>query len=200
MNGIERITQRITSDAQAEADRILGDARAEAARITAEFQAQADGENKELSERNRRAAQEREERLVSMAQMEARKVLLAAKQEVVEKAFALALDRLCAMPEDRYVAVLADLMAQASSTGTEEVVFSPKDKKKVGKLAVDKANAASGKHLTLSKETAEIRGGFLLKDRNVEVNCTFETLVRLQKGPASGAVAKLLFPDGPADR
>jgi V/A-type H+-transporting ATPase subunit E len=30
----------------------------------------------------------------------------------------------------------------------------------------------------------------------VEVNCTFETLVRLQKGTMSGEVAKLLFPEG----
>ena len=35
MNGIEKITQRIESDAQAEIDRILGEARDEAARITA---------------------------------------------------------------------------------------------------------------------------------------------------------------------
>ena len=58
------------------------------------------------------------------------------------------------------------------------------------------ANALSGKKLALSKDTANIRGGFILRDRNVEVNCTFETLVRLQRGQAAGAVAKLLFPAG----
>ena len=44
MNGIEKITQRIASDAQAEVDRILGDAREEAARISANYRAQADAE------------------------------------------------------------------------------------------------------------------------------------------------------------
>ena len=193
MNGIEKITQRIASEAQAEIDRILGDARDEADRIAESYRAQADGEAAELNARNEKNAAEREERLVSAAQMEARKVLLAAKQEMVEKAYIQALDKLCAMPEEQYVAVLAGLLVKASSNGKEEAVFSKEDREQVGKAAVAKANELSGKQLRLSEETQPIRGGFILKDKNVEVNCTFETLVRLQKAETAGAVVKKLF-------
>ena len=193
MNGIERIRQRIADDAQQEADRRLTEARTQAEAITARFRAQAEAEAKDLEERNTKAAAAREERLESMAQMEARKVLLAAKQELVEKAYVLALDKLCALPEAEYVQALTALLEEASSTGTEEAVFSPKDRDGAGKAAVKAANAA-GRKLTLSKDTADIRGGFLLRDRNVEVNCAFETLVRLQKAETSGAVVKKLFP------
>ena len=193
MNGIEKITQRIASEAQAEIDRILGDARDEADRIAESYRAQADGEAAELNARNEKNAAEREERLVSAAQMEARKVLLAAKQEMVEKAYIQALDKLCAMPEEQYVAVLAGLLVKASSNGKEEAVFSPEDRERVGEAAVAKANELSGKQLRLSEETQPIRGGFILKDKNVEVNCTFETLVRLQKAETAGAVVKKLF-------
>lgn len=195
MNGIEKITQLIESDAQAEIDRILGDARDEAARIAAQYQGQADAEAAELAAKNEKAAAEREERLVSVAQMEARKATLGAKQEMVEKAYIRALEKLCAMPAEQYVAVLADLLVQASSSGHEEAVFSPEDRERVGKAAVEKANAASGRKLTLSAETLPIKGGFILKDKNVEVNCTFETLVRLQKAETAGAVVKKLFPE-----
>ena len=193
MNGIEKITQRIASEAQAEIDRILGDARDEADRIAESYRAQADGEAAELNARNEKNAAEREERLVSAAQMEARKVLLAAKQEMVEKAYIQALDKLCAMPEEQYVAVLAGLLVKASSNGKEEAVFSKEDRERVGTAAVAKANELSGKQLRLSEETQPIRGGFILKDKNVEVNCTFETLVRLQKAETAGAVVKKLF-------
>lgn len=227
MNGIEKITGRITADAQAEAERVLSAARDEAARITAKYRAQADAESAELSAKNAKAAVEREERLVSVAQMEARKVLLAAKQEMVEKTYAMALEKLCAMPEERYVEVLAELLVQASSTGREEVVFSPADRERVGKAAVARANELLAKQaapdapqggskvagllnkvatsvtaiakgtamLTLSKETRPVQGGFILKDENVEVNCTFDTLVRLQKAETAGMVAKKLFPE-----
>ena len=193
MNGIEKITQRITSDAQAEVDRILGDAREEAARISANYRAQADAEAQELDAKNERAAAEQEERLISAAQMKASRFLLAAKQEMVEKAYIQALDKLCAMPKEQYVDVLAKLLVEASSNGKEEAVFSKEDREQVGKAAVEKANQLSGKQLRLSEETQPIRGGFILKDKNVEVNCTFETLVRLQKAETAGAVVKTLF-------
>ena len=193
MNGIEKITQRIASDAQAEIDRILGDARDEAARITANYRAQADAEAQELADKNERAAAEQEERLISAAQMKASRLQLAAKQEMVEKAYIQALDKLCAMPKEQYVDVLAKLLVEASSNGKEEAVFSPEDRERVGEAAVAKANELSGKQLRLSEESLPIRGGFILKDKNVEVNCTFETLVRLQKAETAGAVVKTLF-------
>ena len=193
MNGIEKITQRIASDAQAEVDRILGDARDEAARITANYRAQADAEAQELADKNERAAAEQEERLISAAQMKASRLQLAAKQEMVEKAYIQALDKLCAMPKEQYVDVLAKLLVEASSNGKEEAVFSKEDREQVGKAAVEKANQISGKQLRLSEESLPIRGGFILKDKNVEVNCTFETLVRLQKAETAGAVVKKLF-------
>ena len=227
MNGIEKITGRIAADAQAEAERVLSSAREEAAQITAKYKSQADAESADLAAKNAKAAVEREERIVSVAQMEARKVLLSAKQEMVEKTYALALEKLCAMPEERYVQVLAELLVQASSTGREEVIFSPADRDRVGKAAVAKANETLAKQaapdvpqggskvtdllskvatsvtaiakgtamLTLSKETRVIQGGFILKDENVEVNCTFDTLVRLQKAETAGMVAKKLFPE-----
>ena len=194
MNGIEKITQRIAAQAQAEIDGVLAQAHDEAARITASYRAQAEAEARELNAKNEKAAAEREERLVSAAQMEARKRQLAAKQEMLEKAYILALDKLCAMPEEQYTAVLAELLVRASSSGKEEAVFSQADRQRVGKAAVEEANRRSGKQLRLSEETQPIRGGFILKDRNVEVNCTFETLVRLQKTETAGAVVKKLFP------
>ena len=146
MNGIEKITQRISADAQAEIDRVLGEARAEAEKIAARYKAQADAEAADLDAKNKKAAAEREERLAGTAQMEARKAALAAKQEMVERAYDLALKKLCSLPGEKYTEVLAALLVQASSTGKEEVIFSDKDRRKVGKAAVDKANKRSEEH------------------------------------------------------
>ena len=227
MNGIEKITQMIQSEAQTEIDGVLSAAREEAARITARYEAQAQAETAELTAKNEKAAAEREERLISVAQMEARKVTLAAKQEMVEKAYVLALEKLCALPDDQDTEILAALLVKASSTGREEVILSPEDRKRVGKAAVVKANEILAKAaapelpkelteskvgavinkvaanvsaiakgtamLTLSEETRPLRGGFILKDQMVEVICTFDTLVRLQKAETAGAVAQKLF-------
>ena len=61
--------------------------------------------------------------------------------------------------------------------------------------AVDAANKKYAKNITLSQSTADILGGFILKGRNVEVNCAFETLVRLQRAETAGTVVRTLFPE-----
>ncbi|QNL45485.1 hypothetical protein H8790_05650 [Oscillibacter hominis] len=225
MNGIDRITDRIRQDAQAEIDQIRAEAEAEAAKVRSAYQAQADREKSELDGRSEKNAAEREERLVSVAHMEARKVTLSAKQKMLDEAFAKALNQLCSLPEEEYVETLAQLMVQAAQTGREEVIFSPEDRRRVGKAAVARANELLAKAaapdfqlgdskvgallnkvatsvsalaqgtamLTLSEKTRDVRGGFILADQNVEVNCTFETLVRLQKNEIAGEVAKILF-------
>ena len=227
MNGIEKITQRIDQDAQSEIDKILGDARAQAAEILARYEAQAQKESEDIVAPAEKNAAERQDRLESVAQMEAKKLTLATKQEMLDKAFDLALDRLVSLPDEEYVALLADLAVKAATTGREQLIFSQKDRTRVGKQVVAAANEKLAKAvapelpgsltdskagaildkvvsgasailagtgmLTLSEETRPMRGGFILSDGDVEVNCAFETLVRLQRGEISGEVAKALF-------
>lgn len=193
MNGIDTILRRLDTGAKAEADAVLKKARQEAADITARYQAQAAQEAARLAARNEKAAEEREERLVSAAQMEGRKTILAAKQTVMEQVYDKALEKLLSLPRTQYIEVLAALLAQASPEGRGEAIFSAADRETAGQAAVDAANTKTGGHLMLSAETAPIRGGFLLRQGSVEVNCAFETLVRLQKTETAGLVARKLF-------
>ena len=125
--------------------------------------------------------------------MEGRKTILAAKQTVMEQVYDKALEKLLSLPRTQYIEVLAALLAQASPEGRGEAIFSAADRETAGQAAVDAANAKTGGHLMISAETAPIRGGFLLRQGSVEVNCAFETLVRLQKTETAGLVARKLF-------
>mgnify|MGYP000530679574 CR=1 FL=1 len=105
-----------------------------------------------------------------------------------------AMERLTSLPDGEYVGLLAGLAAKASSTGREEVILSQKDRARYGKQVVTQANERLGDgHLTLSVQTRPIRGGLILSDGDVEVNCTFETLVRLLRGEMDRTVVEVLF-------
>ena len=195
MNGIDKIIQRIEADAQAELDRVLNAAKEQAEEITELYQSRAEAEAAELRARNEKNAAEREERLVSSAQMEVRKASLAAKQQMLDKAYALALDKLCSMPDAQYIETVAELLVQAAPRGAGKVIFAPGEKERIGAAAVAMANEKLSGQLTVAEETRPIRGGFILADGRVEVNCSFDTLVRLQKNETAGAVAKILFPE-----
>ena len=227
MNGLEKITGRIAADAQAEADALLAQAQAQAEAITAEWEERARKESADILARGEVNASERAARLESVAQLEGRKLLLAAKQEMIGKAFDRALEKLLTLPREEYVELLASLCAKAAVTGREEVVFSPEDSVKVGKQVVARANEMLAKEvapklppewtesaagalldkvvttgsallagtgmLTLSEETRPIRGGFILCAEGVEVNCAFDTLVRLARPEMEQQVARILF-------
>ena len=102
------------------------------------------------------------------------------------------------MPAEEYVPLLAKLAAGAAATGREEIILNPQDQANLGAKVVEQANAllaAAGRtaSLTLSRQTRPIRGGVLLSDGTVEVNCALETLVRLSRDQATGEVSQLLF-------
>ena len=64
----------------------------------------------------------------------------------------------------------------------------------LGKVVNSTAAMVTGTGLlTLAQETRKMRGGFVMLDNDVEINCTFETLVRLQREKLENQAAELLF-------
>ena len=117
MEGIEKITAKIAQDAQAEISQLMAETDQKVQAVRANAAAQARQEANDIVEKGRAAASERLERLSSASQMERRKLELAAKQEVLGEAFDLALEKLCALPEQEYIALLTRLALEASSSG-----------------------------------------------------------------------------------
>ena len=138
----------------------------------------------------------------------------------------LSTKELLALPEGEYVSLLARIAVKASQTGREELIFSPKDREKVGAKVVAEANrlrsgapapekadgtlkgalkevgsavaaAASqiktGTAFTLASDTREMAGGVILRDGSIEINCAFETQLRLLRDSMAGEVAGILF-------
>lgn len=165
MNGIEKITQQILADAQTEVDSILAQANAEAAEIKAQYDAQAAAMTASHNEKNKAAADNREARLSSMADMETRKLTLAAKQDMVDRAFQNALSDLTALPEEDYINLLASLVVKTCTTGREEVIFSEKDRDRVGKAVVTKANETLAKTVApkLPEELTDTKAGAVIE-------------------------------------
>ena len=196
MEGIEKITARIIEDAEREIAQIQQENEKRINALTAEAKSAAEQESLELLTRG--AAEERRERLSSSAAVECRKMELAAKQELLNEAFAAAVEELCHLPREKYLALIASLAAEVAEGG-EEMILSPQDASEIGPEVVLLANTAlreAGKpgKLTLSAEPRSIPGGFILSHGDVELNCAFDTLVRLQREKLEKEVAAILFP------
>ena len=198
MNGIEKITGRIEADAREQASAITADAEAKCAEIRAGYDKQAQDQYWARVRDGVKTCEDRVQRMGRLAEMEARKSILALKQEMVDAAFAAALERICTMPQADYVAYLAKLAAQAATTGTEALVFNTKDQAACGQAVADAANALlarQGKQaqLTVSPATRDLRAGFVLQQGDIEVNCAVETIAELCRSNLAAQVAEVLF-------
>ncbi len=198
MKGTERIIEHIRSDAQAQADAVLAQAEHQCADIRAEYDRKAKELYGELIRAGVKDCEDKNDSIDRIARMEARKGMLAVKQEMVSACFDRALEKITELPEEEYVDFLAKLACSSSVTGDEQIVLNARDREAVGAKTVEEANAllkmAGRKHsLTLAADCGGFAGGLVLKRGNIEDNCTVELLIDLCRGEMSSKVAQVLF-------
>ncbi|MEG1632840.1 MAG: V-type ATP synthase subunit E family protein [Oscillospiraceae bacterium] len=198
MNGIEKITARIAADAEDEARVIREESARRCAELREENERQAQAEYQKLLKSGGEETEQRSSRIDRTARLEAKKGVLSMKQEEVSRAFAMAKDKISALPEQDYIGFLARQAASASITGEEELILSPEDRSSIGAKVVKAANEQLSRgekpaRLTLSERTRSMAGGLVLKQGDIEVNCTVDTLLELSRGELAAQVAEVLF-------
>ena len=194
MKGTEKIIAHILADAKEQADAILAQAEQQCATIRAEFDEKAKAAYTERVRKGVADCQDRVDSMDRIARMEARKGLLALKQQKVAQAFDLAGKKSVELPAEQYTAFLAKLAARASVTGDEEIVLNARDRESIGADVAAQANALLGEgKLSLSDKTGAFAGGLILRRGSIEANCTVELLVELCRSEMSAEIAKLLF-------
>jgi len=132
-------------------------------------------------------------RKASVAELEARKMRLGAKQEAISKCFDEALLRLAKLPEDAYIDLLARTI-EASGADGGELLLTAADRAKIGEKLVSRVNEGgkAGK-VILSEKTISAAGGFVLKKGAVELNSTLEVMVEAVRGEVTPKVVATLF-------
>lgn len=198
MNGIQKIIDHIKADAEAECALIAAQAEISCAEMSAVYAKSEQSAYEKIVSDGAKKAEQQLERLTSVAALEAKKQVLATKQEMVLATFERAAELLSDLPDDRYVPLLARLAAEASRTGYEKLAFSARDVLRVGEKVKDAANALlsrAGKeaNLTVSTDTRNIRGGVIVLNGDIETNCSVDALVSQHRNALSNKVAQKLF-------
>ncbi len=216
MTGLEKITERILSDAHSYETNALEAAAHDIAEITDSYQSRAAYILAEAKSRAEKEADAIRLRAISSAEVEGRNILTEAKSALVDRAYQSAEDRLCTLPREAYLSLLTDLLVRAvrenlhnekmlseyyqsgelSSVSDYCILMNETDRASVGEALVAAASAqlaGSGKTLSLSRDTVSARGGFILRCADVEINCTIEMLLREVRGETEHQVYRTLF-------
>lgn len=198
MKGLEKITGRISSEAEEAAAAVIAEGQRAAAEIRAGYEQKAKETEAELLRQGKEKLEQKVQRAGRAARLDAKKDVLSVKQEMISAAYEKARQAILALPEEKYVAFLAREAGAAALTGREEIILSGEDRKAVGEKLLAEANAIAKKRglpgtLKLSQETRPIRGGVVLRQGDIEVNCTLESLLELSRGSLDAEVARILF-------
>ena len=189
---LAQITEKIKKDAQNEADAILVQAKegaaavlekseAECKRIRDDFKARFDAERPEIFRRRE-----------IVAKLDINKMQLQAKRNLIADVYKTALDSLCSLSKEDYLAFCEKLLAE---TGAKEgEIQLSADEKYIDKAWIDAYNKKADASLTLSEEKADISGGFILEQNKIISNCSWDMLLQVAQEQKETDVIKRLFP------
>ncbi len=183
MSNLENLIQKILEDGRKEAKVIAQESQMNNKEILDSKIDEANDNKDKIIERANRDASMLKERIISEAELKVRDKKLKAKREILDRVFDRAKDELANIGEDDYLNFLKGHMNKMNLKGTEVLIVPEKYKEIVKK---------SGIYSNISNEES-VATGFLLKDGNININYSFESLVDFRREDIEVEIAQKLF-------
>ena len=198
MNDIKNITDKIISDATAYAAANENIAVAKAEESIEACKAKAD---KIISDAEILAQKEADSavmRAENSQKMSRRNKLLAAKGEVLVKVFEQAKIQICNAEPKAYLNFLLKLFSRTMTACDGVLMLNQNDLKSIGNDFYAEAKKLFERehpdfNLTLSDTAADIDGGFILKNGDIEFNCSVSSVLNDFREKRENDIFKLLF-------
>ncbi len=197
MAGLDKIIDHIKNDADRSANEIIDGAKSEADRIISAAKAEAKKQCDYLEAQSKSAVADTIKRGDSAAELKEKRMILEAKQEIIDQVISDALVHLEGLPEGEYFDAILKMVGKYSLAKEGEIVFSQKDKNRLpsgfeAKIK-DALNGKPGAQLTISNNTRNIKSGFVLVYGDIEENCSFEAIFTELHDTLQDKVGAMLF-------
>lgn len=196
MSGLEKMKSQILDEANHSAAEQLAEAKAKAEEIIQTAKAEAEAESLKISQKSDAAVQTYAERIKSACDMQRKKSLLQAKQEVISDVLTQAYEKVLQLEDSAYFEMIRNMLDKYVQAGDGMIWFSEKDLKRLPEgfeKEIQETAKSKGGTLALSREPKEMTGGFVLVYGGIEENCTMKAMFESRKDELSDHVSKLLF-------
>lgn len=193
MTGLEKIVKQIGDEARQTADEILVSAKAEAEKIAAQAQADGRAQSAIIETQGKLAVQNSLAASQSAAELSRRRAILETKQQLISDVIGDAQKSVYALPDSEYFALILKMVEKFSLEQDGEIIFSPTDLARLPFAFQLKLKAAAKGSLSVSKETRELDGGFVLVYGGIEENCSIEALFYAAREELQDKAQQILF-------
>ena len=192
MSKEEAIVSKILRDADEKAEAILKDAHDKAGEMIAKANADGRDRRREAETQASLKIPELKRRSASVAELEVKKLALAARQEILGETFDKTLDKLCALPDNEYLSLIESMIKAVASDG-DVVVISSRDEKRITAAFIAKIAKEKGISLKLSSSFGDFKGGVVLESAGCDKNMSFEVELASLRETLEPKVSAKLF-------
>ena len=189
---IDNITSKIIYDAEREAVLISQEAAARREEILALARKEAEEKREAMRADGEAERAAMVERNVSVAKIDAGKLILEEKQILIERCLAEAVKKIASLDGDVYLKFLADTAKTLAPEGGE-LILSERDREKYGEKLEKLLEESGGGKYALSEETRKIKAGVIVKRGSVYVNGSVEARIDAMRSELVPEVAARLF-------
>ncbi len=188
---MNKIAEKIISDASAKAEELVKEARMKAKVIS-------DGALAEIRELERVAKAERatyaEGAMAAAkvsAELELKRRRLSAEKAVLDELYAAAEKEIAAMKKEEYLKIIEKMLSYADDG--DEVLIAESDKARITEKFIKETAKKRGIALTLSKDSAPISGGVILKGKYADKNLSLSEDFRELRSETEPGIWRALF-------
>lgn len=198
MAGIEKIKEKILLEAEQKAKSNVAEANKNAEAILKRAEVTTNLKVQEIAKKTEQSISEKKRIIISMNDLELKKELLNTKQELIGMAFDKALEKLSSLQFDNAQDFIKKMIVQNSETGAEELLLSDQLKPICDSNFMEDVNQRLlkvGKKgaVRISNNCSDIKSGFVLKNGGIELNCSFEAILKTYRDELESTVVGLLF-------
>ncbi len=187
----EAIVEKIISDAHLKADSIVAEANAKADEIISAAAEECKEYMYSFKSETDKMIFDVDARTKTVAELDARKLTLAAKTKVLDVVYERTLENLRNLDKEAYSALVFGMLENAKDG--DVVTISKREKDIVTKESLAEFAKKKGIKLTLAEQFGDFDGGIVLGGNGVDKNFTFEVEVALLKEQTEAKTAKEIF-------
>ncbi len=187
------ILKGITDEASIKAEEILEKAKQDAETILQNAKAEAKTFSGETVASALKKAATIKANAEAKAELILRDARLKRKNREIEEVILTAAEKLSALSDEEYFELILKMISKIAEDTSGEILLSEKDIKNRKTEILSKGIKQNGFKLTLSKESADIKNGFILKYGDILINSSFEAIIAERKELLSDAVKDVLF-------
>lgn len=195
---IEDISEKIISDARIQADKIIAQAEDNANNIIKKGEKEANNIKNIILRKNNQEASLKKSKILTEANLRAKKTILSEKQNIMEDVFGNALESILKLDDKDYSNFIKKLILDNIEKGDETIFIGSSDKNRITKDFIEEINKelkAKGKkgELRLSASYLPIKGGIIIGSGTIRKNISLELLLKNVREELEMQMSEILF-------